>query len=110
MNWNRNNLAVFAHNLVAAIDTFKSPAFRFKYLDDLFCVHFLDDISILIYYKRISKNLTITTILVYPSAQVFKTSPVADNPAPVSRGFFASIDFPWPSVGLIKDLLRQEIR
>jgi phage anti-repressor protein len=50
---------------MASIDTFEFPAFRFEYLGDLLCVHFFYDISILIYYKSISKNLTTAAIQAY---------------------------------------------
>lgn len=46
----------------------------------------------------------------YSSAQVLETLQQAECPAPDSRGFFASIVFAWPSVGLIKHLPWQGIR
>ncbi|WP_146162059.1 hypothetical protein [Nitrosomonas oligotropha] len=46
----------------------------------------------------------------YSFAQVLKTLQQAECPAPESRGFFASIVFVWPSVGLIKYLPWQGIR
>jgi hypothetical protein len=49
------------------------------------------------------------TIRAYSFAQVLKTLPQADSPAPESRGFFTSIVFLWPGVRLIKDLLMQGI-
>lgn len=54
--------------------------------------------------------LTLRGIFGYYSGLVLKTLKQAECHTPVSCGFFTSIDFLWPSVRLIKDLIRQGIR
>lgn len=56
------------------------------------------------------KLLTNPAARVYSADSVLKTPPIADSPAPESRGFFTSIVYLWPGVRLIKNLPWQGIR
>ena len=53
---------------------------------------------------------TLQGIFCYYLHKVLKRPTQAEYITLVSSGFFTSIDYLWPSVGLIKDLIRQEIR